>query len=126
MSKEILTKVTREKGFDYYIDKQGNVIKGSYSWFRDRTTLATIVLIVLSIAYYSAMSQSTTNAKNFGPYCMMYAGERDNFIREYPNETENIGNILKYAEYKAQGKDFYGNLKGIISVGGIQPNLPND
>jgi hypothetical protein len=120
MSKIILTKINREKGFDYYIDKHGNVVRSSYNWFRDRTTLATIVLIILSFAYYVSMSQSTTNAKNFGPYCMMYAGERDNFIEEYPNETESLGNILKYAEYKAQGKDFYGNLKGIMSVGGVQ------
>lgn len=98
MNKQILTKINKEKGFDYYIDKEGNVIKSSYNWFKDRTTLVVLVLIILGGLYYFEMSNSRTNAKNFDSYCSFYYPIREEFVRDNLGVEPTFELVMKYYE----------------------------
>jgi len=93
---EILTKIEREKGFDYHVDKDGNVVKSSYSWFKDKNTLVMLAILILGGMYYLQMSQSVTNAGNFDEYCTIYYNIRDSFILANPGVEINIKNVLEY------------------------------
>ncbi len=95
---EIITKINREKGFDYRIDKDGNVIKYKYSWIKDKTTLIMLAILLLGGLYYVQMSQSVTNAENFDEYCMIYSNLREDFILNNPGIEININNVLEYYE----------------------------
>ena len=101
MSKETITKIHREKGFDYSVDKDGNVIKSSYNWFKDKTTLVVIALLILGSLYYMEMSRSRTNADNFEEYCSIYYPLKADFMREYPSIAPTYEEVIKYGEERA-------------------------
>lgn len=100
MSK-ILTKIERVKGMNYRIDKDGNIIEEDYNWLYDKYTLVTLVLIILGGLYYYEMSNSATNAENFGPYCMKYL-DMVSFWNSNHNETwlpnESINKLINFYE----------------------------
>lgn len=103
--KEILSSIKREKGFDYYVDKEGNVVKSSYNWFRDKTTLVVIALIILGGLYYVEMSNSKTNAKNFDSYCALYYPVRADFVLNKPTIVPSFELVMEYYEENKQRLD---------------------
>ena len=107
---EIIGKINREKGFDYRIDKLGNVTKEKYSWFKDRTTLIMLVIVILGGLYYIEMKQSVTNADNFDKYCTMYINLRQDFVSNNPDKEVNIRNVLEYYKLNKEDLDFKFNL----------------
>ena len=93
---EIIGRINREKGFEYRIDKDGNVTKEKYSWFKDRTTLIMLVIVILGGLYYMEMKQSVTSADNFDEYCTLYMDLREEYILNNPDKEVNIKNVLEY------------------------------
>ena len=52
--KEIIKKVIdRESGYDYRIDRHGNLIKEKYNYFKDWKTYLVILLALMGFLYYS-------------------------------------------------------------------------
>lgn len=107
---EIICRINREKGFEYRIDKLGNVTKEKYSWFKDRTTLIMLVIVILGGLYYMEMKQSVTNADNFDKYCTMYMNLRQDFVLNNPDKEVNIRNVIEYYELNKEDLDFKFNL----------------
>jgi hypothetical protein len=95
---KVVGKIIRVKGLSYRIDKEGRIIEESYNWFKDKTTLVVLVIIILGGLYYLQMSQSVTNASNFDEYCTIYSNIRADYIRDNPGKEVNIGNVLEYYE----------------------------
>lgn len=95
---EIIGRINREKGFEYRIDKDGNVTKEKYSWFKDRTTLIMLVIVILGGLYYMEMKQSVASADNFDEYCTLYMDLREEYILNNPDKEVNIKNVLEYYE----------------------------
>lgn len=96
MSKEIVGKVKFEKGYNYRVTKEGDVIKEKYSWIKDRYTLVVILILILSITYVIEMKNSITNANNFDNYCVPYIELRNNFVYNNPGKEINFKNVLEY------------------------------
>lgn len=107
---EIIGKINREKGFEYRIDKEGNVTKEKYSWFKDRTTLIMLVIVILGGLYYMEMKQSVTNAENFDEYCTLYIDLREEYILNNPDKEVNIKNVIEYYELNKYDLDFKFNI----------------
>ena len=107
---EIIGRINREKGFEYRVDKDGNVTKEKYSWFKDRTTLIMLVIFILGGLYYMEMKQSVTNADNFDKYCTMYMNLRQDFVLNNPDKEVNIRNVVEYYELNKEDLDFKFNL----------------
>lgn len=97
---KIITKIERKPGFDYKVDKNGQIIESKYNWFKDRNTLVMLVILLLGGLYYAQMSQSATNAENFEEYCMIYYNLRDEFVINNPSMEISLGNILEYHNNK--------------------------
>lgn len=95
---KIITKIETKKGFVYRVDKKGDVIESSYSWIRDKSTIVMLVILLLGGMYYLQMSQSTTNAKNFDEYCMMYSELRERFILDNPGVEITLEKVLEYQD----------------------------
>jgi ATP-dependent Zn protease len=93
---KIITKIKREKGFNYSIDKNGNVIQENYNWFKDKYTLVTLAVIILSGLYFYQMNQSATNLKNFDSACFIYYNARQDLILNHPEEKITFENVMKY------------------------------
>jgi len=101
---EKIAKINREKGFTYTIDKEGNVIKGEYSIFKDKWTLVTIAILILAGAYYLQMKSSLTNEQNFVPACNTYQRLFNAWIIQNPNEpVPELRELMKYS-IDSQGK----------------------
>jgi hypothetical protein len=113
MTSEIVGKVKRETGFDYKIDRSGNIVKSSYNLFKDPYTLVTLAILLLGGLYYIQMSQSTTNAANFDNYCSIYSKIRMDYILNNPDKEINVKNVLDY--YYSNKEDF--NVKFNITNG---------
>jgi hypothetical protein len=92
---EILTKVNREKGFTYRVDKDGNLIKEPYNWFKDPSTLVMLVILILGGLYYFEMKQSATNADNFDLYCEMYTKLKSEWLAENPGQNISFRDLLE-------------------------------
>lgn len=93
---KIITKVERKKGLDYSVDKNGNVVESKYNWFKDKSTIVMLVILLLGGLYYVQMNQSVTNAANFDEYCVLYSQLRNDFILDNPGVEINIHNVLEY------------------------------
>lgn len=107
---KILGTIKREKGFDYFIDKDGNIVQEKYNWFKDKSTLVMLAIVILGGLYYMEMKQSVTNANNFDTYCDLYQNIKTDFILNNPNQEVNIKNVLKYYELNKFDLDFKYNL----------------
>jgi len=92
--KELITKFNREKGFSYTIDKEGNVFKENYNWFKDKYTLVTIVIIILAGMYYLQVSQMQTVEKNFDEACVNYMELRNEWMEKYPEQTPTVKDVI--------------------------------
>ena len=93
--KEIITKIDREKGFNYSVDKQGNVVKEKYNILKDRWTLVTLCIIVLGIVYYLQISSMMTTEKNFEPMCLSYMELRALWMSSHPGQTPTLDQVLR-------------------------------
>jgi len=107
---EKITKINREKGFVYKVDKEGNVIKEEYSLLKDPYTLVTLAIIILGGLYYLQISESVTNANNFDNYCYIYSNLRQEYIINNPGEDINVKNVLKYYKKNKKELDLLINL----------------
>ena len=94
--KEIITTIKREKGFIYKVDKEGNVIKGDYNWFKDPYTLITISIIILSLLYYLQISNMKTIEKNFEQSCLKYIEARNEWMNEHPGQIPTLKQVMDY------------------------------
>ncbi len=94
---KIITKIERRKGFDYKVDKNGQIIESKYNWLKDRNTLVMVVILLLGGLYYAQVSQSATSAANFDEYCMLYHNLREDFISNNPDTIVNLENVLEYS-----------------------------
>jgi hypothetical protein len=102
MSKKIVATFERKKGMFYDIDKKGNVTESKYNWFKDKTTLVVIVLLILGGLYYMQMQSSLTNAQNFDQYCNIYYNIRSEYILNNPGAPITVQNVLAYYEQNQQ------------------------
>jgi hypothetical protein len=110
----VVTNIERVKGMSYKVDKNGNVVESSYNWFSDPSTLVMLVIVILGGLYYYEMTNSATNAENFGPYCMKYL-DMVSFWNDNNNETwlgnESINKLINFYELnynKANNIPLYG------------------
>jgi len=92
--KSILTKISREKGYNYKVDKEGNVIKESYSWIKDPYTLVALAIIVLSCLYYIQLKEMKTTEANFEDTCMMYQELRTVWMQENPGKIPTLEEVF--------------------------------
>jgi hypothetical protein len=96
--KETITKIQRERGYTYRVDKQGNVIKETYNWFKDPFTLVTIAVIILAGFYYMQQQESITNTKNFPEACNLYTQLKTQWLIENPNQPlPELKELLSYS-----------------------------
>lgn len=93
--KEFITKINRERGFTYRIDKEGKIYKESYNWFKDPYTLVTIAVIILSLMYYIQISQMMTAEKNFEETCLIYVELRNQWIKENPGKIPSLKELFE-------------------------------
>lgn len=91
-----IARIERKKGFDYRVDKNGNVIESKYRWIKDKSTIVMLVILLLGGLYYVQAKQSATNAANFDEYCMLYQEIREDFILNNPGEIVNLENVFEY------------------------------
>lgn len=95
--KQILTKIDREKGYDYKVDKDGNVYKTKYNLLKDPYTLVTICLIILAGSYYYQIKDSEANVNNLDNTCETYIKFKQRWMSENPGEIPNSKQILQTA-----------------------------
>lgn len=117
--RQIITKVDRERGYTYLVDKEGNVVKESYNWFKDRWTLITLLIILLSGIYYFQMQSVMTQEKNFVPSCNLYQRLVKAWDVTYPDEPLPDLEILMSFSIDNLGKINRGNTLGKINLSGI-------
>ena len=91
---KVITKIEREKGFTYKVDKEGNVIKEKYNWFKDPYTLVTITIIILGLLFYMQVKDMKTIEANFEHACYKYMEMRNLWILENPGETPTLNEVL--------------------------------
>jgi hypothetical protein len=110
---QIINKIEREKGFNYRIDKNGNIIKEKYNIFKDPYTLVTIAILVLGGMYYMQMKQSITNTNNFDEACSLYIGIRNDYVTSHPFKEVTYKEVIDYWTTKNQSLfNFGGNSNG--------------
>ena len=97
--KQLITKINREKGYSYNIDKEGNVYKESYNWLKDPYTLVTIAIIILAGAFYLQISNMKTIESNFDEVCVKYCEIRLLWMQAHPGEEPTLKEILKFEVY---------------------------
>jgi hypothetical protein len=90
-----------DRKFVYKVDKNGNIIKAKYNILKDPYTLVTLTILILGALYYTEMSNSATNAKNFGTYCLEYSKMVDfwnnnHLENETWNPTESINTLVEF------------------------------
>jgi hypothetical protein len=95
--KEILTKINIEKGYDYKVDKYGNVYKTKYNLLKDPYTLVTICLIILALSYYFQIKDSEAHIKNLDNTCEVYLQFKERWMLENPGEIIDTKKILDTA-----------------------------
>jgi len=93
--KQLITKINRERGYSYKIDKDGNVFKESYNWLKDPYTLVTIAVVVLSLMYYIQISSMMTAEKNFESTCLTYMDLRTQWIQENPGQIPTLKQVME-------------------------------
>lgn len=92
--REIITKVEREKGYTYSVDKDGNVVKSNYNWFKDPYTLVAIAIVLLSSLYYMQIKDMKTIESNFEDSCFKYMEARENWIASHPGEIPTLKEVF--------------------------------
>jgi len=107
---EIITNIKREKGFTYYVNKEGNIIKTKYNLLKDPYTLVTLAIIILGGLYYLQISQMNTIESNFESTCLKYIELRNLWIRSHP------GHIPTLEEVFSIKKDEYGSNININQI----------
>jgi hypothetical protein len=114
---EVITKINRERGFNYRVDNKGNILKEKYNWFKDPYTLVAIAILILGGLYYSEVKSSETNAENFPAYCDFYSKIKADYTRETGILTPSFGEVLRYYESNKDNLEL--NLSGdIIFING--------
>lgn len=94
MSKEIITKIKRERGFTYSVNKEGEVIKESYNWFKDPYTLVVVAIVILGCLYYYQVNSMKTIEKNFESSCMNYISLREQWMIEHPGQIPTLQEVF--------------------------------
>jgi len=94
--RELITKINREKGYTYKVDKQGNIFKESYNWFKDPYTLVAIAIILLATMYYFQVSQMKTTEKNFESTCLHYINLREQWMKTNPGKIPTLEEVFNY------------------------------
>ena len=97
--KQLITKINREKGFTYKVDKEGNVYKESYNWFKDPYTLVAIAIILIAGMYYLQITQMKTTEKNFETSCITYWDLRTKWMQENPGKIPTLKEVFEYKEF---------------------------
>ena len=95
---KIITKINREKGYTYKVDKEGNIIKSSYNWIKDPYTLVVLAIIVLASLYYFQITQMKTTESNFETSCLTYLDLRTKWINENPGKIPTLKEVFNYKE----------------------------
>lgn len=91
---KILTKIKREDGFVYRVDKEGNVLKEKYNILKDPYTLVTLTILILGCLYYLQVSQMKTVESNFEESCIYYMEARDIWIQDNPGEIPTLEQVF--------------------------------
>ncbi len=101
----IITKINREKGYTYRVDKNGNVLKESYSWFKDPYTLVALAILILGLLYYVQLKEMKTTEANFEETCLMYLDLRTQWISEHPGQIPTLEEVfsIKKDDYSYNG-----------------------
>ena len=92
--KEKITTIKREKGFNYSVDKEGNVWKEKYNWFKDPYTLVTLTIILLGLMFYLQISSMRTTETNFESSCLLYLELRDYWMMENPGKIPTLEEVF--------------------------------
>lgn len=92
----IITKIEREKGYTYRVEKDGSVVKEKYNWCKDPYTLVAIAIVVLSLLYYMQISEMKTTEKNFEQMCLNYYQARSEWMAEHPGQFPTLEEVYSY------------------------------
>lgn len=101
---QIITKIEREKGYSYIVDKNGNVKKCSYNWFKDPYTLVAIAILILGSLYYIQIKDMKTTEKNFEPMCLEYISLRNEWMEINPGKTPTIKEVFEIRNNRIEDK----------------------
>jgi len=99
---EVITKINRQKGFNYRVDKEGNVIKEKYNWFKDPYTLVAIAIIILGSMYYLQISSMKTTEANFEEACLIYHNNLNAILMKNPGKNPTFDEIIYFKEEKEE------------------------
>jgi len=92
--KEFITKFNREKGYSYTIDREGNVYKEDYNWFKDPYTLVAIAIVFLSLLYFFQLNQMMTIEKNFETTCLTFVELRNQWMQDNPGKIPTMEEVF--------------------------------
>ena len=96
--KNVVGKVKYERGFNYKVDKEGNVLKEKYNLLKDPYTLVTLAIIILGGMYYLQMDNVKTNEANFEEACITYIELRNIWMLENPGQIPTLEQVLSTKE----------------------------
>lgn len=94
---EIITRINREKGFEYKVDKDGNVVRENYNLLKDKWTLVVLCILILAGAYYFQAQSSRANVNNLDNTCQIYLQFKERWITENPGQVPIAKDILNTA-----------------------------
>jgi hypothetical protein len=91
---QIITKINREKGYTYRVDKQGNVIKSSYNILKDPFTLVMLTILILGALYYIQLKDMKTTEANFEESCLTYVDLRNQWMQDHPGQIPTLEEVF--------------------------------
>ena len=95
---EIVGNITRKKGYDYKVDKRGNIIEKKYSYFKDPYTYITLVVIIMAWLYYSEVK----TARQFvGSPCVEKC-IMDKYVQEYNDQHPGVQLTCDYESKRCE------------------------
>ena len=102
--REIITKIEREKGYTYKVDKEGKVIKESYNWFTDPYTIVAVTIILLAGLYYLQVSEMKTTEENFEESCLTYLELREIWLSRHPGQIPTLEDVFSVERERISNK----------------------
>ena len=109
--------VVRDRDYDYFVDKQGNLCKEKYNYFKDKWTLVTLAIIILGVMYYIQSQESLANVNNLDTTCMYYQELSYQWKQDHPNQNitgEIIKDLIKNYKPKVNDQPLLGiNTNGV-------------
>jgi hypothetical protein len=86
--------IQRDRNYDYFIDRKGNLCKKKYSIFTDKWTIITLIIIFLGSMYYLQAKDLPMAIKNIDHTCITYTAFKDAWMKQNPGEYPTTSDVL--------------------------------